>query len=229
MGSEAVKGPIRPRPLWGKGTRSEPDVTDVATVVTMKSITLYCSASTSLDPEYYTTAETVGRTIAERGLEMVYGGGGIGLMGAAARSCKEAGGTVTGIITEHLLTMEQGWEGCDELVIVDSMRERKRQMMERAEGFLILPGGIGTYEEFFEVLVARLLEEHPHPIGILNDRGYFDPLMALLEHGFEHRFIARPTMRLLQCGTDPVALIDALIGAETVEVDPDTFYPARSG
>jgi len=195
----------------------------------MKSITLYCSASTSLDPGYYSTAERVGRAIAERGLELVYGGGGIGLMGSAARSCKEAGGRVTGIITEHLLTMEQGWKGCDELHVVDSMRERKRLMMERGEGFLILPGGIGTYEEFFEVLVARLLEEHHHPIGILNDQGYYDPLLALLEHGFEQRFIARPTMRLIQCGTDPDALIDALVTADAVEVDPDTFYPARSG
>ena len=195
----------------------------------MKSITLYCSASSSLDPAYYAMAERVGRAIAERGLELVYGGGGIGLMGSAAKSCKEAGGRVTGIITEHLMTMEQGWAGCDELQIVDSMRERKRQMMERGEGFLILPGGIGTYEEFFEVLVARLLEEHHHPIGILNDQGYYDPLLELLEHGFEQRFIARPTMRLIQCGTDPEALIDALVTADAVEVDPDTFYPARSG
>ena len=195
----------------------------------MKSITIYCSASTSLEPEYYETAELVGRTLAERGIELVYGGGGIGLMGAVAKSCKSAGGTVTGVITEHLMTMEQGWTGCDELLVVGTMRERKHLMMERAEGFLVLPGGIGTYEEFFEVLVARLLEEHPHPIGILNDRNYFDPLISILEHGIEHRFIARPTLRLMQIGVDPVALIDALVASETVEIDPDRFYPARSG
>ena len=195
----------------------------------MKSITIYCSASTSLEPEYYETAELVGRTIAERGIELVYGGGGIGLMGAVAKSCKSAGGTVTGVITEHLMTMEQGWTGCDELLVVDTMRERKHHMIERAEGFLVLPGGIGTYEEFFEVLVGRLLEEHPHPIAILNDRNYFDPLVSILEHGIEHRFIARPTMDLVRIGNDPVELIDGLIAAETVEIDPDRFYPARSG
>ena len=195
----------------------------------MKSITIYCSASTSLEPEYYETAELVGRTIAERGIELVYGGGGIGLMGAVAKSCKSAGGTVTGVITEHLMTMEQGWTGCDELLVVGTMRERKHLMIERAEGFMILPGGIGTYEEFFEVLVGRLLEEHPHPIAILNDRNYFDPLVAILEHGIEHRFIARPTMDLVRIGDDPIALIDGLIAAETVEIDPDRFYPARSG
>jgi uncharacterized protein (TIGR00730 family) len=195
----------------------------------MKSITIYCSASTSLEPGYYETAELVGRTIAERGIELVYGGGGIGLMGAVAKSCKSAGGTVTGVITEHLMTMEQGWTGCDELLVVGTMRERKHLMIERAEGFMVLPGGIGTYEEFFEVLVGRLLEEHPHPIAILNDRNYFDPLVAILEHGIEHRFIARPTMDLVRIGDDPIALIDGLIAAETVEIDPDRFYPARSG
>ncbi|MCH2143525.1 MAG: TIGR00730 family Rossman fold protein [Phycisphaerales bacterium] len=194
----------------------------------MKSITVYCSASSSLDPGYYQTAEVVGRTLAERGIEMVYGGGGVGLMGAAARSCKAAGGRVTGVITEHLMTMEQGWAGCDELMVVESMRERKRLMMERAEGFLVLPGGIGTYEEFFEVLVGRLLEEHEFPIGILNDQDYFAPLRAILEHGIEHRFISAPTLGLVHFGSDPVALIDTLLQAERVEIDPDRFYPARS-
>ena len=196
-----------------KGTRTRRSTPGTATVDPMKSITVYCSASSSLDEAYYETAEVVGRTLAERGIEMVYGGGGVGLMGAAARSCKAAGGTVTGVITEHLMTMEQGWTGCDELLVVGTMRERKHLMMERAEGFLVLPGGIGTYEEFFEVLVARLLEEHPHPIGILNDRNYFDPLISILEHGIEHRFIARPTLGLMQIGVDPVALIDALIAS----------------
>ena len=194
----------------------------------MKSITVYCSASSSLDEAYYQTAEVVGRALAERGIEMVYGGGGVGLMGAAARSCKAAGGTVTGVITEHLMTMEQGWTGCDELLVVDSMRERKHQMIRRAEGFLVLPGGIGTYEEFFEVLVGRMLEEHAFPIGILNDRNYFEPLRAILEHGIEHRFISGPTLELVHFGTDPAELIDELIAAEAVEIDPDRFYPARS-
>ena len=195
----------------------------------MKSITVYCSASTSLEPEYYQTAERVGEAIARHGIELVYGGGGIGLMGSVARSCKAAGGRVTGIITDHLLTMEQGWDGCDELLVVPTMRERKHQMMERAEGFLVLPGGIGTYEEFFEVLVARLLEEHHHPIGVLNDRDYFAPLVAILEHGIEHRFISRPTLGLIRFGKDPEALLEELLAAEHVEIDPDRFYPARSG
>lgn len=195
----------------------------------MKSITVYCSASTSIDPCYAPAAELVGRTLAERDIELVYGGGSVGLMGVLARTCKEAGGIVRGVITKHLLEAEQGWGGCDELLVVDTMRDRKRIMSEGGEGFLVLPGGIGTYEEFFETLVGRLLEEHAFPIGILNHNGYFDPLRQILEHGIKHRFITPPTLALVQFGDEPVALIDALIETETIEIDPDRFYPSRSG
>jgi hypothetical protein len=195
----------------------------------MQSITVYCSASTSIDPSFTPAAELAGRTLAERDIELVYGGGSVGLMGVLARACKEAGGRVTGVITKHLLKAEQGWDGCDELLVVDTMRDRKRIMLERGEGFLVLPGGIGTYEEFFETFVARLLEEHRCPIGILNDQGYFDPLIQILNHGIEHSFITAPTLALVQFGDDPVALIDTLLEAKAVEIDPDRFYPSRSG
>jgi len=195
----------------------------------MRSLTVYCSASTSIDPGFTPAAEMTGRAIAERGIELVYGGGSVGLMGVVARSCKEAGGRVRGVITRHLLDAEQGWDGCDELHIVDTMRERKRIMLEEGEGFLVLPGGIGTYEEFFETFVGRLLEEHHHPIGILNDKGYFDPLLQILEHGIEHNFITAPTLGLLRFGTDPTTLIGELVESEAVEIDPDSFYPSRSG
>ena len=195
----------------------------------MKALTVYCSASTSLDPSFTKGAEIVGQTLAERGIQLVYGGGGVGLMGVVARSCKAAGGSVLGVITEHLKEMEQGWDGCDELVVVETMRDRKRLMVERGEGFLVLPGGIGTYEEFYETLVGRLLGEHEHPIGILNVHGCFDPLVAMLEHGVEHRFITRPTLDLITVSDDPVQLIDTVMAQETIQIDPDRFYPARSG
>ena len=195
----------------------------------MKSLTVFCSSSPAIDPGFGVTARRLGTEIAARNLTLVYGGGSSGLMGEVATACADADGRIVGVITEHLSNLEVAFDRCDELVVVDTMRRRKALMAERGDGFLILPGGLGTYEEFFEVLVARLLEEHHHPIGILNDQGYYDPLLALLEHGFEQRFIARPTMRLIQCGTDPDALIDALVTADAVEVDPDTFYPARSG
>lgn len=194
----------------------------------MQSMTVYCAASSSIDPKFQSAAEAAGQALAERNIELIYGGGSVGLMGVVARSCKEAGGRVTGVITKRLLNAEQGWNGCDELLVVDTMRERKRIMMERGEGFLVLPGGIGTYEEFFETFVARLLEEHHAPIGILNDHGYFDPLIQILEHGVEHRFITAPTMALVHFGDEPISLIETLVGTETIKIDPDRFYPSRS-
>ena len=194
----------------------------------MNSITVYCSASEGLDKGFNHAAEEVGRLLAENGIELVYGGGAVGLMGVIAKACKAAGGKVTGIITEHLLESEQGWDGCDELIIVDSMRQRKRQLIDRAEGFLVLPGGLGTYEEFFETLVGRLLEEHRKPIGILNDRGHFDPMMAMLRDGIDKRFITEPTMELVQIDDDAATLLKRLIESAPVEIDPDRFYPARS-
>ena len=195
----------------------------------MRSMTVYCSASEGIDPIFKPAARRTGEVLAERGIELVYGGGAVGLMGETARACKEAGGRVTGVITKHLLDSEQGWTGCDELLIVDSMRERKQEMIERAEGFLTLPGGLGTYEEFFETLVGRLLMEHQRPIGVLNDQGHFDPLIEMFRHGVEHRFITEPTWKLVHIGSDPEQLIDELCRAQTVEIDPDEFYPARSG
>ena len=195
----------------------------------MRSITVYCSASEGLDKGFNDAADKVGRLLAENGIELVYGGGAVGLMGVIARACKTAGGKVTGIITEHLMESEQGWDGCDELIIVDSMRQRKRQLVDLAEGFLVLPGGLGTYEEFFETLVGRLLEEHRKPIGILNDRGHFDPMMAMLRDGIDKGFITEPTMELVLIDDDATSLLQRLIAMKPVEIDPDRFYPARSG
>lgn len=194
----------------------------------MQTMTVFCSASSGIDPVYNDAARRTGEVLAERGIELVYGGGAVGLMGETARACKAAGGRVTGVITQHLLDSEQGWTGCDELLVVETMQERKRQMMDRGEGFLALPGGLGTYEEFFETLVARLLEEHRKPIGVLNDRGHFDPLREMFTHGIEHRFITRPTLRLVHFGTDPADLVDLLVRTETVEIDPEEFYPSKS-
>jgi uncharacterized protein (TIGR00730 family) len=124
--------------------------------------------------------------------------------------------------------MEQAFDGCDELIVVDSMQERKRIMAERGDGFLVLPGGIGTLEEFFETLVGRLLEEHTKPIGIVNQQRFYDPLLAMFTHCIEHRFVTRPTLDLLHWDDDPIRLIDTLLTAEPIEIDPDRFYPARS-
>jgi uncharacterized protein (TIGR00730 family) len=162
--------------------------------MSITAVTVYCSASSNLDPDFHGPALLVGREIARRGLTLVYGGGKVGLMGEIGRAARAAGGCTVGVITKTLMSFEQGDEQCDELIIVDSMRERKTIMAQRGDGFLVLPGGLGTYEEFFEILVGRHLGEHAKPIAVVNSHGYFNPLIAMVEHGIEHRFF-RPAMR----------------------------------
>lgn len=165
-------------------------------LVSISAITVYCSASSHLDPDFHAPATIVGRELAKRGITLIYGGGKVGLMGEIARAARAGGGKTIGIITHTLMKLEQGDEACTQLITVETMRERKKLMSERGDGFLVLPGGFGTYEEFFEILVARHLGEHDKPIVIVNSHGYFNPLIAMVEHGIEHRFI-KPAMREL--------------------------------
>jgi uncharacterized protein (TIGR00730 family) len=118
--------------------------------------------------------------------------------------------------------MEQGWDQCDELVIVDTMRERKRLLAERGDAFIILPGGIGTYEEFFEILVGRQLGEHDKPIGIVNARGYFNPLVAMIEHAVEHRFVRDHVHELFVIDPDPAHVLASVVAslADTTSSPP---------
>ena len=176
-----------------------------------RAITVYCSSSNRLDPEFYDMAQAVGESIARRGLTLVYGGGGVGLMGAVAKAAKSAGARVEGIITTYLLGREQGWDECDELVVVETMRERKRVLEERGDAFLVLPGGLGTYEEFFEILVGRQLNAHQKPIGVVNAHGYFNPLVAMIEHAIEHRFVADDACTLFEINPDADVVIDHLM------------------
>ena len=193
------------------------------------SLTIYCSSSTILDEQFSRTAWDVGVAIAGRGINLVYGGGGIGLMGQLARGCRSAGGHVIGIITKHLVQREQCWDGCDELLVVDSMRERKMHLIERGDGFLMLPGGLGTYEEFFATLVGRQLGEHAKPIAVLNDRDYFDPLVDMIQHSMEHKFIKPAIFELLKIDNQLDPLLDWLEAPPTVDIDPERFYPMGQG
>ena len=177
----------------------------------MKRVTVYCSSSTSLEPKFFNAATKLGEAMAKRGLELVYGGGGIGLMGEVARSLKKNGGRIHGIITKRLLALEQGYDGCDELMVVDTMSERKKLMAQHGEAFIALPGGLGTFEEFFEVLVQRQVGEHCKPIGLVNLGGYYDPLINLIDHGIEHRFIKPAVHGLLQVHEDPELLLDGVL------------------
>lgn len=153
------------------------------------AICVYMASSHGHRPAYTDAARAVGGAIARMGLHMVYGGGEVGLMGEAANAALAAGGTVTGVITEHLVTREVGHPGLADLVVVPDMRARKQQMFERSDAFLALPGGVGTMEEFFEVLCWRYLGLHPKPIGLLNTEGYYDHLLAFLDRATEDGFL----------------------------------------
>ena len=193
----------------------------------LRSVTLYCSSSRSLDPHFAVAARAAGELLAQRGITLVYGGCGLGLMGEAARACKAAGGRVEGIITRKFLDLEQGWLGCDELVVVDTMRERKRILIERADGFLVLPGGMGTFEEFFETLVGRQIGDHAKPIAVLDDHGYYLPLHSLIEHSIRERFAREALREVLRFGTELEPLLDWLAAeaATPVTADPERFLP----
>ena len=135
-----------------------------------------------MDPGLEEFARTFGSACAARGIELIYGGGGIGLMGAVAEAALEAGGRVCGIIPRSLLESEPPFSNVTELVVVDSMHERKRQMFDRAGGFVVLPGGLGTLDETIEMITWRQLGFHDKPIVLANIRGYWNPLLTLFDH-----------------------------------------------
>lgn len=152
------------------------------------ALCVYCGSSNAVDPRYKEVAAELGREFARRGITLIYGGGGVGLMGIAADSCTQAGGTVIGIIPEFLKRAEVGNDTISELIVVDTMHERKQLMAEMADGFVVLPGGFGTLEEFFEILTWRQLRLHDKPIVILDAADYWKPLNTLLDHVIDENF-----------------------------------------
>lgn len=175
------------------------------------SICVYCGSRPGERPEYTAAAEAVGRWIGERGGQLVYGGGRNGLMGVVAQSAREAGARVVGIIPKALVDMEQANRLSDELHVVDTMHERKAMMGERADAFIALPGGIGTFEELFEIWTWRQLRYHDKPVGVLNVAGYYDRLFEFLAHSVGEGFMSQWQMGLIQSGTEVGPLLQALL------------------
>lgn len=153
-----------------------------------KLLCVYCASSRRLDPKYYAAGEAVGRGLVEHGWGLIYGGGNVGTMGAVAKGVHDAGGHVVGIIPEFMQERELAYHESDELVIVQSMRERKRVMAERAAGFVSLPGGIGTLEEVSEIMVERQLALTSKPLVLLNQDGFYDDLLKFLERMVVEKF-----------------------------------------
>ena len=157
----------------------------------MAVICVYCASSTRIDPSYVELAAEVGREIGRRGHTLVSGGGSISSMGAVARGARETGAHTVGVIPASLLAVEIADNDSDELVVAPTMRERKREMDERADAFLVLAGGIGTFEELFEIWTARGLGWHDRPVVILDPHGLYDLLRRQIEALVEHRFMRR--------------------------------------
>jgi uncharacterized protein (TIGR00730 family) len=160
---------------------------------TIRNICVYCGSNPGINPAYAQAAGTLGRLMAESGVGLVYGGGGLGLMGEIARSVLAHGGRVTGIIPEFLSVKERMLIGATEMIVVDDMHERKRLMFDRSDAFVALPGGIGTLEELVEQLTWAQLGRHSKPIILLDAEGFWSPLVALLAHLRREGFI-RDTM-----------------------------------
>lgn len=175
------------------------------------SLCIYCGSRPGHDPAFASTAREIGRWIGEHGGQLVYGGGRGGLMGMVADATLAAGGRVLGIIPKALVEREWAHDGCTELHVVDTMHERKRMMAEHADAFLALPGGIGTFEEFFEVWTWRQLGYHDKPVGLLNLNGYYDGLMGFIAHAVQAQFMGPWQEALVQVDTDWRQLVPALV------------------
>lgn len=158
-------------------------------MTTIRSVAVFCGASHGGRPEYTATAFDLGKAIAARGMTLVYGGGRAGLMGAVADAALAGGGRVVGVITKLLEGRELGHTGIQELRVVETMHERKMMMAEMADAFVSLPGGLGTLDEMFEILAWAQLGIHAKPVGLLNTAGYYDALMAFLDHVEREKFL----------------------------------------
>ena len=176
----------------------------------MRTLCVYCGSSPGNDPAFAEAARTVGTLIGREGWQLVYGGGRAGLMGIVADAALAAGAPVIGVIPESLMARELGHPGLTELHVVETMHQRKTMMAERADAFVALPGGIGTFEELFEVWTWRQLGYHDKPVGLLNVAGYYDALLAFLDQATGKGFMRAAQHELLQVHTDPRTLLARL-------------------
>ena len=175
-----------------------------------RRLCVFCGSNPGVNPAYENAAAGLGRLLAERKIELVYGGGNIGLMGVLADAALEASGRVIGVIPESLMAKEVGHQGLTELRVVGSMHERKALMADLAEGFIALPGGYGTFEEFCEVVTWSQLGLHAKPCGVLNVEKYYDPLLALFDHAVKEGFLRSDNRTLVLEERDPRRLLEKM-------------------
>lgn len=175
-----------------------------------KRICVFCGSSHGVNASYADAAKNVGAELARRGIELVYGGGNLGLMGVVADSVLAGGGHVIGVIPESLMDKEVGHRGLPDLRIVKTMHERKAMMAELADGFVALPGGIGTFEEFFEIVTWAQLGFHAKPCALLNINGFYDPLLRLIDHSIQEGFVKPKQRDLVLVDSNFSTLLDRM-------------------
>jgi uncharacterized protein (TIGR00730 family) len=186
------------------------------------SVCVYCGSRNGVRPGYRDLALRLGTTIGRRGWQLVYGGGRAGLMGAVADATLAAGGTVVGVIPESLMNLEVGHAGLTELHVVQTMHQRKQMMAERSHAFIAMPGGIGTFEELFEVWTWRHLAYHDRPIGLLDAEGYWAPMLQFLRHSVAEGFMGDDQMAMLHCDDQIERLLD-ILAAQAGDPTDDNF------
>ncbi|MCC6242798.1 MAG: TIGR00730 family Rossman fold protein [Gemmatimonadaceae bacterium] len=185
---------------------------------TIERLCVYCASHDGVRPEYLAMARMLGTRIAQRGMALVYGGGGTGLMGAMADAALAAGGEVVGVMPHTLVQREAAHRGLTALHEVDTMHERKALLTEMADAFITMPGGLGTLEEFFETWTWAQLGVHHKPVGLFNVQGYWGPLITMLEHAESEGFLRGTPHEWLVIDEDPDALLDRLARFEPPRV-----------
>jgi uncharacterized protein (TIGR00730 family) len=178
-------------------------------VATLKSICVYCGSYPGRRIEYTHAAQELGHLLATTGRTLVYGGGGVGLMGETARAAMAGGGRVIGVIPSHLNTKERAYHEV-ELRVVETMHDRKQSMADLADGFIALPGGLGTFDELFEILTWNQIGLHGKPVGLLNVAGYFDALLGVIEQAVREGFAPKTARSRILVGLTPPALLEAM-------------------
>ncbi len=192
------------------------------THVSISSVCVYCGSANDTPPFYQQTATDIGRELAQRKFRVVYGGGRVGLMGLVADAALRAGGEVVGIIPEHIRAREIQHTGLTELHVVPDMHTRKRMMVERADAFVVLPGGLGTLDETFEILTWKKLRLHNKPVVIFNLDGYWNPLLALVERTVQDGFSTPEDLLLFKTVSNTAQLFDVLGRNGTPALTPIT-------
>ena len=185
----------------------------------MQRLCIYCGSSPGSREDYAIAARTTGEALARRGIALVYGGGNVGMMGRIADAVLDAGGEVVGVIPHHLADKELAHERATQMIRVNSMHERKQTMADLSDGFIALPGGIGTLEELFETMTWLQLGLHRKPIGLLNVAGFFDAMLAFLDHMVAERFLKAEHRDLLIVSDDIHDLIDKMSAFEAPDAE----------